>query len=94
MALTLMRDQEQDGGLSRDEVSEVDPILEPLDMAGVIIPQENQRFLRRSSSYPRGDHPNSQRSRLLQLVPEWISTSHSYRSENEGGGDLFPYIAG
>ncbi|KAG0213129.1 Transmembrane protein 41B [Mortierella sp. GBA30] len=59
-------DHEVDGGLSRDEVSGIDPILEPLDPTGVIIPPENQRFLRRSSSYSRGDHSNSQRSPLLQ----------------------------
>ncbi len=59
-------DQEQGGGLGRDGVSEVDPILEPLDPTGGIIPPENKRFLRRSSSYSRGDHPNSQQSPLLQ----------------------------
>ncbi|KAF9195148.1 hypothetical protein BGZ51_004575 [Haplosporangium sp. Z 767] len=52
-------DQEEEGGVARDAISEVDPILEPLDPTGVIIRPENQRFLRRSSSYRSVDrHPH------------------------------------
>lgn len=42
------REPSEAGGLSDGEI---DPILEPLDPTGVIIPPDRQHFLRRSSSY-------------------------------------------
>ncbi|KAF9150104.1 Transmembrane protein 41B [Linnemannia schmuckeri] len=43
-------DQEEEGGPVHASIANEDPILEPLDPTGVIIPPERQHFLRRTSS--------------------------------------------
>lgn len=43
-------DQEEEGGPVHTSVANEDPIMEPLDPTGVIIPPERQHFLRRASS--------------------------------------------
>ncbi|KAF9896317.1 hypothetical protein BX616_007690, partial [Lobosporangium transversale] len=55
-------DQEEEGRVSRASISETDPILEPLDPTGVIIPPENQHFLRKTLSHTLpGHHRQEQR---------------------------------
>lgn len=43
-------DREEEGGPVHASIANEDPIMEPLDPTGVIIPPERQHFLRRSSS--------------------------------------------
>ncbi|KAF9138414.1 hypothetical protein BGX30_009198 [Mortierella sp. GBA39] len=43
-------DQEEEGGPVHTLIANEDPIMEPLDPTGVIIPPERQHFLRRTSS--------------------------------------------
>ncbi|KAF9547584.1 hypothetical protein EC957_008240 [Mortierella hygrophila] len=43
-------DREEEGGPVHTSIANEDPIMEPLDPTGVIIPPERQHFLRRSSS--------------------------------------------
>ncbi|KAF8932924.1 snare associated Golgi protein-domain-containing protein [Dissophora ornata] len=54
--------QEEEGVIAADQ----DPIMEPLDPTGVIIPPENQHFLRRSSSYTITDHHHPQQQQQQQ----------------------------
>ncbi|KAF9098204.1 hypothetical protein BGX23_006808 [Mortierella sp. AD031] len=53
-------DQEEEGGPIHTSTANEDPILEPLDPTGVIIPPERQHFLRRSSSVSKSDQQQHQ----------------------------------
>ncbi|KAK3808988.1 MAG: snare associated Golgi protein-domain-containing protein [Linnemannia gamsii] len=52
-------DQEEEGGPVHTSIANEDPILEPLDPTGVIIPPERQHFLRRLSSVSKSDQPST-----------------------------------
>ncbi|KAF9129981.1 hypothetical protein BGW39_003586 [Mortierella sp. 14UC] len=51
-------DQEEEGGPMHTSTANEDPILEPLDPTGIIIPPERQHFLRRLSSVSKSDQPS------------------------------------